>query len=255
MTAQGPVAEARNDTVTTHLSRTLMFSELELLFEAVPISGELADYQHAALEDNALLKRTLTNRKKTFSYLRGLYVLEPSHPLFGPFRQLWQENKAGREVLALLVALARDTVLKATAEVVLRAEKGSILPREAFSEAVRAAFPQLGAKTLVAVGQRTASSWLQSGHLQGVQTKRRVQVSATPAAVALAMYLGHRRGERGLRLFETLWARVLDASPHDLDTLAFAAAQRGWLEYKRIADVAEFGFERFERLTRFEKLT
>ena len=225
-----------------------MFSELELLFDAVPESAELEDYQHAALEDNALLKRTLINRKKTFSYLRDLYVLEPRHPFFGPLRQLWKEDNAGRPLLALLVALARDPVLRATAGVVLEAKEGDVIPREAFSEAVREAFSHLGPKTLVAVGQRTASSWVQSGHLKGVQTKRRARATATPAAVALAMYVGHMQNERGLRLFETLWARILDTSPHELDTLAFAASQRGWLEYKRIADVAEFGFDRFERL-------
>jgi len=54
--------------------------------------------------------------------------------------------------------------------------------------------------------------------------------------------LGHLSGVRGLPLYETLWVRLLDIPPNEIDALAFAASQRGLLEYRRMGDVAEFGF-------------
>ena len=39
------------------------------------------------------------------------------------------------------------------------------------------------------------------------------------------------------------------APPAALDAHAFAAAQRGWLDYRRIGDVAEFGFRYLLRPT------
>ena len=65
-------------------------------------------------------------------------------------------------------------------------------------------------------------------------------------AVVYALFLGYLSGVRGLPLYETLWARLLDAPEHELDTLAFAASQRGWMDYRRMGEVAEFGFSWLE---------
>ncbi len=110
-------------------------------------------------------------------------------------------------------------------------------------EAVGAAFPErYGVKTLKSIGQHVLGTWGQGGHLRGMVIKRRARATATPAATAYALLLGYLSGVRGLALFETLWARLLDAAPAELDGLAFAAAQRGWLDYRRIGDVVQIEF-------------
>ena len=64
------------------------------------------------------------------------------------------------------------------------------------------------------------------------------------AATAYALLLGHLCGVRGSFLFETGWADVLDAAPGQLDCLAVAASQRGWIDYRRLGSVVEIGFSR-----------
>lgn len=49
-------------------------------------------------------------------------------------------------------------------------------------------------------------------------------------------------GCEGLPLYGTFWADLLDASADEIDSLAFAASQRGMMEYRRMGEVAEFGF-------------
>jgi hypothetical protein len=53
-------------------------------------------------------------------------------------------------------------------------------------------------------------------------------------------------GIRGLPLYESLCGRLLDALEHELNALAFAASQRGWIQYPRMGGVAEFGFSWLE---------
>ena len=175
--------------------------------------------------------------------MRQLYALDTALPVFGALRQLWEADGAGQPALAILCAVARDPMLRATAPVVLDCAPGAELPAPRLAEAIEVAFPgRFNAGTLRALGSHTASSWQQSGHLVGKVRKFRAPVQPTPASTAYALLLGHLCGERGVGLFATLWVRLLDAPPSALDAQAFAAAQRGWLDYRRIGEIAELGF-------------
>ncbi|WP_299430675.1 hypothetical protein [uncultured Meiothermus sp.] len=234
--------------ISAHTSRTMMYRELSMLLEAVPPGAPGAAYQAAVLQENVLLKKTLSSRKKTLGYLRALYVLRPEDPLFRALRALWAADPVGRPLLALLVALARDRVLRATIPAMVEAAPGAVVSPELLSAAIMARSPQMSPNTYRSAGQNAASTWTQSGHLLGRRHKVRTLVRPTPEAVALAMYLGHTEGRRGLRLFTSDEMKILDLSPHQLDALAFAASQRGWLDYKRLGEVAEFNFPYFERV-------
>jgi hypothetical protein len=227
----------------THASRTMMFRELELLLEAVPADGSPEDYSGAVLEENVLLKGAATTRVKSLRHLRELYVLDKREPLFGALRVLWDYDPPSRRLLALLAAVTRDSLLRSTAQRTVETPTGAPVNAETLSNAVVASFPDLLAPGILAkVGRNTASSWTQSGHLQGRVSKVRAPVRPSVGAVAYALFLGHLSGVRGLPLYETLWARLLDASDSEIDALAFAASQRGWLEYRRIGEVADIGF-------------
>ena len=229
---------------STHSSRTLMLLELALLFEAVPPGASPERYFEAVLHHNVLHKPTTPTRSKTFKYLRELYGLDPTSILFPPLRRLWASDSAAQPALALLSAVVSDTLLRSSAEFVLSLERGASVTTSDFSQVIASAFPQrFGAGTLTSTAQNIASSWTQSGHLRGKTRKTRSQVKATPASVAYALYLGYLEGARGLMLYQTLWARLLDHTPSELDVYSRAAAQQGWLEYRRIGDVAELSFE------------
>ncbi len=229
----------------THASKTMMLSELSLLLEAVPTDGSEDDYRRAVLEENVLLKKSDSTRKKSLKHLRELYVLDRRDLLFSALRTLFDQNPASLRLLALLMAVTRDGLLRATAPLILESPVGAPVRAATLSETVSAVFPdRMSPITLESVGQRTASSWTQSGHLKGRVNKIRVQAAASVGAVVCALMLGHLSGVRGLPLYETLWARLLDIPSNEIDALAFAASQRGLLEYRRMGDVAEFGFSK-----------
>ncbi len=233
------------DNFATHASKTMMLSELSLLLEAVEADGSPDDYRGAVLDENVLLKKSDSTRKKSLKHLRELYVLDGQDPLFDALRTSYEHDRTSLPMLAVLMAMSRDGLLRATAPLILGAPVGAHLSTAAFSETVAATFPdRMSPVTLEGVGQRTASSWTQSGHLKGRVKKVRVRAVASVGAVVFALMLGHLSGVRGLPLYETLWARLLDSPPNEIDALAFAASQRGLLEYRRMGDVAEFGFSK-----------
>jgi hypothetical protein len=232
-----------DEPVAPHASRTMLLADLRTLLAACPTDATATDYRAAIVEENALMKATTANRRETFQRLCQFYALDPDVALFRVLRTLWDAEEAGQPLLALLCVAARDPVFRVTADLVLSAPSGEpILPR-AVEETVRTAFPdRYGAKTLKSIGQHILGSWQQGGHLAGTMVKRRAKAHATPAATAYALLLGYLRGARGIALFATPWAHILDAAPAELDGLAFAASQRGWLDYRRMGGVAQIDF-------------
>jgi len=230
---------------STHASKTMMLSELSLLLETVSADGSPEDYRSAVLDENVLLKKSDSTRQKSLRHLRELYVLDGQDLLFALLRNLYDHDPPSLPLLTLLTAVIRDKLLRSTVHLVLETPAGTPLSAPSFSEAVAETFPdRLTPITLESVGQRTASSWTQSGHLKGRVNKVRARAMASVGAVVYALLLGHLSGVRGLPLYETLWARLLDTPPNEIDALAFAASQRGLLEYRRMGDVAEFGFSK-----------
>ncbi|MCC6785239.1 MAG: hypothetical protein IT457_20485 [Planctomycetes bacterium] len=199
-----------------------------------------AEYLRAALEDNALGKSTAASRRTTLQRLSELYGLDPLVAVFRVLRRLWEIDRVGRPLLALLCALARDPLLRATADVVLPLEVGAELPRVAMLEALAnagavrdAATPEaptrFNAAILDKIARNTASSWAQSGHLHGRVRKLRRAVTPTPCSVAFALWLGSLEGLSGEYLLGTLWATALDATPNRLFDCALEAKQLGLL--------------------------
>src|SRR5690606_21887211 len=100
-------------------SRTLMLQELGQVLAFVPSSATADDYVTAIVEDNVADKKTAATRRITSQRLRELYSLEPATPVFSALRYLWDRDQIGRPQLALLCALARDPLLRASSPVVL----------------------------------------------------------------------------------------------------------------------------------------
>ncbi len=109
--------------------------------------------------------------------------------------------------------------------------------------------PVYAPSTLQKAADNAYASWQQSGHLGPAEggRKLRQQALCRPAAVAYALLLGHLEGRRGEALFDTLWARVLDQPRSRLYDLAFAASQRGMLEFRNAGNVVDVGFRELLR--------
>ena len=233
-----------NHPVGTHGSRTIILNDLRLLLKSCPADALYQQYWHAIVDDNVLLKRTLTTRKESVRRLRELYALDHQVLLFRALRDLWAANADAQPMLALLCAVARDSILRGTADLILTLPPGETVTPQMIEKATAESFPgRYNPMTLANVGRHAASSWAQSGHLVGRLHKTRAQAICTETAATYALFLGYLCGVRGDALFHTVWARLLDASVHQLHACAQLASQRGWLDYRHSGAVTDISFQ------------
>lgn len=222
-----------------------MLEELRAVLDHCAPDASRDDYLSAIHNDNCLGKRTVATRKLSSQRLSELYGLDPEVLLFRVMRRCWYADREGRALLAMLLALARDPLLRASALPVLRMRPGEELARQQMTDAIRRAIGErLSESTLDKVVRNSASSWTQSGHLRGRGRKTRQLVSPSAVVAAFALLLGYLVGQRGPALFESLWARALDVSSGELLNLAMDARRLGLMDMSQAGGVIEVGFTR-----------
>lgn len=224
----------------------MMLSELSLLLDYVPDhQAPLEAYRDAVIQDNCLNKRSQNNRQLTFTYLTELYSLNTKHALFRALRFFWERDESGRPLLALLAAYARDGILRASTEFVMNVELEENLSRDAFAAYLDAMNPgRYSETTLQSIVRNLSSTWTQSGHLSGRSDKVRVQAAATPGATAFALLLSYLEGQRGMTLFASRYAELLDDSGPRIMQLAEKASGSGWIQMNHVGTVVEVLFPR-----------
>lgn len=244
-------SEVRKSAIT---SQSIGVAELAALFRAVPPDAPTQAYVDAVLEDNVLGVERATARENRLNTLQRLYQLRRESVLFRALRDLWPLDEPGQPLLGGLCAMTRDTVFRATAELVAELGYGEEVTTGAFAAAIDAAFP--GAyreNTLKTIATKASTSWEQTGHLTDVSAGKRVRIRERvpavcgPTNIAYALLLGHLQGHRGEALFETIWARVLDRPRSQLLDLAAAASQQGMVEFRSGGGVIEVGFSQLLR--------
>lgn len=242
-----PTAGFRFGDKGTHTSRTIMLAELTDLLAAVRPDATREDYAAAIVDENVLGKQTISTRRLTSQRLRELYGLETRIPLFRVLRRLWTVDEVGRPLLAMLCALARDPLLRSTAPAVLALPVGAELVRATFLDALRQAVgSRLNEAVLDKVARNAASSWSQSGHLEGRVRKTRRRVMPTPGSLAMALWMGTREGLAGKALLECRWTRVLDRTGPELLPVALQAKQLGLIHARAGGGVIEINASRLD---------
>lgn len=229
----------------THTSRTMMSTELRAVLEA----GGEASPDQLILEDNLLGKATHSGRQLSWQRLRELHGLEQAVPIFRALDAAWRRDSAALPLLALLSALARDPLLRATARPVLSLAPGSELIRDSVRHALASAVGgRLSPDTLDKVLRNAASTWAQSGHLEGRTFKRRRKVAATPAALAFALWLGQAAGFVGEDLLLNGWIAALDLEPSELQLVLERARAAGLLDVRQLGARPEIDATRLSTL-------
>jgi hypothetical protein len=246
----GPLAEKvgfRGGFVGTHTSRTMMLAELTTLLAAVPAAAGRQEYVEAVVEANALGKATTATRRLTLQRLSELYTLDPEVPVFRVLRRLWDLAAESRPLLALLVAIARDPLLMATAPPILSLPPGTEMVRQSVREALRLAVGErLNDSTLDKVIRNAASSWTQSGHLSGRTFKARQKVRVSPPTIAFAFYLGNAAGFQGEELLTSGWVKTLDCRPSEALDAALDAKRVGLLDLRTAGGVFDLNLQRLD---------
>ena len=232
---------------SVHTSRTIMLAELRELFNAAPPEAVRADYAAAIIDENVLGKATVATRRWTNQRLGELYSLDPRVPILRVLRRLWLVDVPGRPLLAMLCALARDPLLRSTAPSVLALPVGAELVRSSFLDEIRQAVgTRLNEAVLDKVARNGASSWAQSGHLQGRMRKIRTRVAPTPGCLTMALWLGAVEGLAGQALLDCRWTRVLDRVGQALLPVAFEARQLGLIHARAGGGVVEIDVSRVD---------
>ncbi len=224
----------------THTSRTMMLAELESVLDVVEEAAERKEYTSAIIDANCLSKATAATRRLSSQRLSELYGLDHKLSLFRVLRRLWKIDRANHARLALLATIARDPLLAATAPSIIPLPPGADFQREPMKATLRSvAGDRLNDNTLEKVCRNAASSWTQSGHLNGRTFKKRRLVSASPATAAFALYLADATGYRGGETFTSAWFRVLDCDPSQARHFALEAKRLGLVNLRMAGDVVE----------------
>lgn len=155
----------------THTSRTIMSGDLLNVLDSV--TPDTTNIGHAIVDGNLLGKPTASGRQIAFQRLKELYGLDPTNQLFRVLLKLYRMDRDAVAQLALLAALARDPLLRATAKPVLGLAAGSELMRDTVRNALtNEVGDRLNPAVLDKVVRNAASSWTQSGHLEGRTWRR-----------------------------------------------------------------------------------
>jgi hypothetical protein len=201
----------------THTSLTIMLKELSELLSVLPLDAKREAFSTSIIDENLLGKQTASTRRATFQRMSELYGLDVSLPVFRVLRRLWDLDDRGRPILAILCALGRDPLLRATASTVISLSTGEELIRQKLlSDLKLSTEDRLNDSILDKVARNTGSSWTQSGHLEGRVRKTRLRVEVTVYSVAYALWLGSLFGIAGEELYTTPWMTVLDCHKQDL---------------------------------------
>ena len=226
----------------THSSRTLMRVELERVLRSGAVGEEV---DRLVLEENLLEKATTSGRSLTLQRLRELYAFDEALPLYRVLRELWRLDSKSLPLLALLAALARDPLLRATAPTILELSAGSEVNRTAVKAALATAVgSRMSEATLDKVVRNALSSWAQSGHLSGRTFKVRTKVFASPSAMAFAIWLAQAAGWKGQEILESGWVKVLDCDSVERSALLERTRAAGLVQVRQLGATLEIDASR-----------
>jgi len=225
-----------------------MFEELSALFKCAGPTASRADYATLIIDQNCLAKSTAATRRITNQRLGELYALKLSVPIFRILRRLWDIDEQARRLLALTCALARDPLLTASAPVIMSLSEGKEFLRDPLKEAIRNHVgDRLKDAVVDKVVRNIASSWSQSGHLEGRTFKKRRRVEARAVNVAYSLFMGYMAGFRGQELFSSGWIAALDCTLSAAMGLALDAKRMGLIDMRTAGGVIELNLSRLDQ--------
>jgi hypothetical protein len=122
-------------------------------------------------QDNSaqpLGKRTTSNRWLTARHLSDLYGLDQTVTVFRLLRMFWATDAPSRPMLALLCAMARDALLRLSAQMVLATKPGESLTSGDFLKHFEREQPgRFSESMILSLSQNVVASWAQAGLFRG----------------------------------------------------------------------------------------
>jgi hypothetical protein len=226
-----------------HSARSMMIEELSLLLFSCPENATREDYNKDIVEFNILHKPTEKSRKLTYRHLVDLYGISLDIPLFKVLRKWWELSDDSCAILALQLAVARDPLLRGSAELILNLEPGEHISRETVEAHLAKDDPdRFSPASLKSFAQNINGTWTQAGYLEGKAKKYRIQPKASYVNLAYALFLAYCHGLTGPRMFDSFWCQMLSQDKEHLFELAHRASLRGLIKFKQVSDIIEVTF-------------
>lgn len=227
----------------THAARTMMLAELTELLDRVPVGSEKAAYGSAIVTENILGKPSVKARDLTFRHMTSLFGLDDSVLIFRAMRFLWTNQPEGRPLLALMVALARDPLLRDSRKFILSRRVGLRVLRGDVEAFISSRYPgRFSEASTKSFAQNINGTWTQAGYLAGRSTKTRSNPSISASAVTMALFFAYLDGELGTVLFSSDWIEMLGLRPEQAMDYATEAQLRGQLVFLNAGGVQEVRF-------------
>ncbi|MBR1368473.1 hypothetical protein RJ53_02720 [Methanocalculus chunghsingensis] len=230
----------QDSTASAHTGRTLMFNELSHILDITPIDCSISEIKRLVYEENILQKSSFSSRKMSFYRLKLLYTLDIQNTAFKTLRFFWNKAPDERPLIALEAALARDHILRYSAQKILPLKCDTLITKEEMIKNIQQEYGKLYTQNVLeSTSRNLLSSWVQSGHLSGRVKKSRRKATAGPASLTYALLLGQLSGVEGSSLFETVLVHALDATDTEIQAYLHAAMRKGWLMYRNAGGIIE----------------
>jgi hypothetical protein len=235
-------------TGSAHISKTMMLNEITTLLINLHENTSREQYRSAIVSDNILSKATQSNRNETYKKLRSFYALDEKVPLFCIFRELALFDPESIPLLSVLIAWARDPLLRASTPAIFEVVEGGEVSTSSILEALLRVYPdQYSHESITTTASHIATSWTQSGHIVGKQKRIRKRVIAKPAQITLALVLGYVSGNHGDNVFKSSFCKLLDLNPVEAKSLALQAHRANLINLKAIGPIVEVTFNRYQK--------
>lgn len=220
---------------TVHTSRTLMYQELSDLMSFGKAHGEFK----ADVGDNVIDKRSRSNEMKTLRYLKQLYGMDGTQPLFAALMRFWDIcDEEEKRLLALQMAVTGDHLLNESVDVILSVPLGAKASIELLEAKISKTYPDRFSKaTLRSTAQNIASSWKQAGFIEGKVKNIRVARKIGFRNVAFGIFLGYLEGLRGEYLLHHSAIKCLGLGAEELQHLLHEASKRDIIRYQNVGGV------------------
>ncbi|MFZ4624949.1 MAG: hypothetical protein ACOYNF_12020 [Rhodoferax sp.] len=231
-------------------SRSVMLPELSSLLTIAPKDAGLAALERLVMEEDALNKASAANRIKTFSFLRRLYGLNLQLPVYREFLRLFQLVPQELPILAGSLALAREPVLRACANMVLETPIGKPLAREDFEAWIREFAPgRYSPSMYISFSHNLYAAFFQLGYLGESVGKNRLRKrrDIRPASAAYAAFLDWLTGLNGLNLLTGQFSKSLELSQDEHLSLLSSAGQLGFMRVALAGGILQLDFSAWLR--------
>lgn len=236
-------SNSENSKDSIHLRRTMMSNELAILLTNLPINAEPDEYREAIINENILGKKTLANRLYTAVYLAKHYTLSLENDFFRLLRFCYDQDANSFPLLACLYTVKRDSLFHFSSKLILESKSGASLDKTDFFNIIQSEYTNRYSESMMrSLSRNIASSWTQSGHLRGRVQKYRTTVNTSPISVLYALALGYLAGNRGYRLLDTVYMRLMDRNQAELEELLFQLSKLGLIDFHKTGNVMELRF-------------